>query len=175
MASGSTATVIPFPRRSAAALPAGTAGELRAQARAWTERIADAADADQWAIAVVGIKRSGPPDFEELMPRPLLEGLNSQRPAVYRLTLVLRAGARDIGIVRLGTLRPCGFSAEETTRARAATDAAAQALIAISDARRPARAQESHRGADTATIRNLARHTEARPGDEQYTAKENVG
>jgi len=41
------------------------------------------------------------------------------------MTLVLRADDRDLGIVRLGTLRPTGFSHLDVARARAAAEAAA--------------------------------------------------
>jgi PAS domain-containing protein len=73
---------------------------------------------------MVGVDGIGQPDFEELVPRPFLEALNGGRPARYRLTLVLRTDARDLGIVRLGTLDPAGFDDLDVARARrAAADA----------------------------------------------------
>ena len=97
-------------------------------ARRLGEEIADAADADQWAIAVVGLKQTGRPDFEELVPRSWLEALNSGQPARYRLTLVLHWGQVDLGIVRLGTLRPSGFSHNDVSAARVVTEVAAAKL-----------------------------------------------
>jgi hypothetical protein len=43
---------------------------------------------------------------------------------------VLRAGRRDLGIVRLATLRPCGFSPEDIALARMEADLAAMSLAA---------------------------------------------
>jgi PAS domain-containing protein len=102
-------------------------------ARQLAADIADAADADQWAIAVVGLSGTGPPDFEEAVPRQRLEALNERRPARYRITLVLQAAGRDLGILRLGTVRPSGFSDEQIARARAdATEAAVTLAEAMS-------------------------------------------
>lgn len=95
--------------------------------------IADAADADQWAIAVVGLRGTGAPDFEEQVPRHLLETMNDAQPARYRMTLVLQADGRDLGVVRLGTLRPSGFSAEDVQRGRAAAETAAHELAETLD------------------------------------------
>lgn len=104
-------------------------GENPAQiARRLAKTVADAADADQWAIAVVGLKGTGRADFEELVPREWLGALNTGRPAAYRLTLVLQAAGRDLGIIRLGTLRPDGFSPENVARARQAANRAAVEL-----------------------------------------------
>lgn len=97
-------------------------------ARQLASGIAAAADADQWAIAVVGVDGTGAPDFEELMPRAYLEAMNDGRPARYRLTLVLRTDARDLGIVRLGTKRPPGFNDLDVARARRAADEASNQL-----------------------------------------------
>jgi PAS domain-containing protein len=97
-------------------------------ARHLARRVADAADADQFAIALVGVTGSGDPDFEEPVPRQLLEALNDGRPARYRITLVLQAHGRDLGILRLGTVRPGGFTDEDVQAARQAADGAAVAL-----------------------------------------------
>lgn len=102
--------------------PAPPATDVATLARQLAGDIADAADADQWAIAVVGVDGTGAPDFEELMPRAYLEAMNEGRPARYRLTLVLRTDDRDLGIVRLGTLRPPGFNDLDVARARNAVD-----------------------------------------------------
>lgn len=97
-------------------------------ARQLASDIANAADADQRAIAVVGLDGTGAPDFEELVPRVYLEAMNDGRPARYRLTLVLRTETRDIGIVRLATLRPPGFNDLDVARAQHAADDAAHQL-----------------------------------------------
>jgi hypothetical protein len=100
-------------------------------ARRLTIAIADEADADQWAVAIDGISGTGPADFEEPFPRSWLESLNKGHPAAYRLTLVLRHAGRDLGVVRLGTFRPCGFQPSQIRRARAAADRAAELLAEI--------------------------------------------
>jgi hypothetical protein len=99
-------------------------------ARSLAREIADAADADQWAIAVVGVPQLGAPDFEERVPREWLELLNDHRPARYRITLVLQTAERDLGILRLGTIRPAGFSVLEIARAREAAEQASERLAA---------------------------------------------
>jgi hypothetical protein len=106
-------------------------------ARRLTRKIADAADADQWAIALVGVPHLGAPDFEELVPRGWLELLNGHRPARYRITLVLQAHGNDLGIVRLGTIRPSGFSDLEIARARHAAHDAADELAAAMELQIP--------------------------------------
>jgi PAS domain-containing protein len=108
--------------------------EAAVLARQLAADIADAVDADQWAIAVVGLKGTGAPDFEELVPRQWLESLNEGRPARYRITLVLQAGGRDLGILRLGTLRPSGFSDEQIVRARVDAAKAAVTLAEVMSA-----------------------------------------
>ena len=92
------------------------------------EAIADAADADQWAIEVTGVRDTGPADFEEWLPRNLLQRMNDRRPAAYRLTLVLQHEGNDLGIIRLGTIRPCGFCAEDVALAHVESDYAASML-----------------------------------------------
>lgn len=98
------------------------------KARTLAEEIADAADADQWAISLVGHPRIGKPDFNEMVPRGCLEGLSDGKPGRYRMTLVLQAGGRDLGIIRLGTIRPRGFVESDVSRARAAAACAAEIL-----------------------------------------------
>ncbi len=97
-------------------------------ARQLASGIADRADADQWAVAIVGIEGTGAPDFDELIPRAYLEAMNDGRPARYRLTLVLQTEDRDLGVVRLSTLRPTGFSDLDVARARRAAENAARRL-----------------------------------------------
>jgi hypothetical protein len=92
------------------------------------EAIANAADADQWAIAVQGVCGTGPADFDEWLPREVLQRLNGDRPAAYRLTLVLCHDGCDLGIVRLGTIRPSGFSPEDVALARMEVEYAASML-----------------------------------------------
>jgi hypothetical protein len=97
-------------------------------ARQLARRVADAADADLVAIALVGVSGMGPADFEEPVPRALLEALNDGRPARYRITLVLQADGRDLGILRLGSIRPRGFTDENVESARQMADEAATVL-----------------------------------------------
>ena len=99
--------------------------ELASLSCTLAEAIADAADADQWAIEVSGVSDTGPADFEEWLPRQLLQGLNDGRPAAYRLTLVLQHEGTDLGIIRLGTIRPSGFCPEDVALARMESDYAA--------------------------------------------------
>jgi hypothetical protein len=106
-------------------------------ARRLARQIAGAADADHWAIAVVGVPELGAPDFDELVPRQWLELLNNNLPARYRITLVLQAGGRDLGIVRLGTIRPSGFTDLEIARARHAAEEAAEQLATAMEAAIP--------------------------------------
>jgi hypothetical protein len=118
---------------------AGSLGvDLGGFVRRLAERIADAADADQWAIAAVGVAGTGRPDFQELVPRRWLETLNLGQPARYRLTLVLRGGQQDLGIVRLGTLRPSGFSERNVASARVAAALAGTDLALALDPTREA-------------------------------------
>jgi hypothetical protein len=101
-------------------------------------QIANAADADQYAIAVAGLAGLGPPDFEELVPRAYLIAMNDGRPAAYRMTLVLRTADADLGIIRLGTIQPSGFSEENVRRARAGAASASEQL-AVALGRHPIR------------------------------------
>jgi hypothetical protein len=103
---------------------------LVARARQLAREVANAADADQWAIAVVGVPELGAPDFDDQVPRQWLELLNDNRPARYRITLVLQAGGQDLGILRLGTIRPSGFSDLEIARARDMAERASVQLAA---------------------------------------------
>jgi hypothetical protein len=100
-------------------------------ARRLAREVADAADADQWAIALVGVPELGAPNLDELVPRQLLETLNGNRPARYRIMLVLQAEGCDLGIIQLGTLRPSGFSDLDIARARRS---AAQASVRFAEA-----------------------------------------
>ena len=47
---------------------------IEGKARLLAQTMADAADADQWAITLVGHPGLGDPDFDELVPRWYLEG-----------------------------------------------------------------------------------------------------
>ncbi len=128
-----TGTLIEFP----AVGPLGwakqaCAGEDRiATVRRLAGEIADAADADQWSISLEGIDVIGPADLDSLVPRRLLEVLNGGRPATYRVNLQLR----DLGVIRLATIRPGGFREANLQRAREAADRAAMLLEAIEAAR----------------------------------------
>jgi hypothetical protein len=101
------------------------------------EAIADAADADQWAIAVHGITGTGPADFEEWLPRELMQRMNDGRPAAYPLTLVLQHEGCDLGIIRLGTIRPSGFNSEDLELARVEADYVAIMLDSAMRDQRP--------------------------------------
>jgi hypothetical protein len=101
---------------------------VREVAQHFARRIAEAADADQWSIILEGVDDGAHPDLEELVPRQWLEYLNSRRPAIYRLSLPLRTGHREVGLVRLGTTDPAGFGPAQIARARSAANAAAQAI-----------------------------------------------
>jgi hypothetical protein len=109
-------------------LPWPQAEKFAALAKEVATKIADMADADQWAITLRGVEGTGPADFEELVPRRWLQLLNGGKEAAYRLTLVLHSDSQDLGILRLATLRPCGFSQEDVARARLAAEAAAEML-----------------------------------------------
>jgi hypothetical protein len=93
--------------------------------------VAEAADADQSAIVVDGMVGTGGLELEDRVPRQWLEYLNGGRPAVYRLTVPLHWGDRDLGLVRLGTSDPAGFSPAQIARARAAANRAAERLARI--------------------------------------------
>jgi hypothetical protein len=90
--------------------------------------IADAADADQWAIAVDGLEGLESSDFDDLLPRGWLIALNGGREAVYHLALPLGGGVDNLGVLQLGTIRPCGFHPEQVTRAQAVANWAADLL-----------------------------------------------
>src|SRR4051794_16483153 len=100
-------------------------------ARRFAEEVAQAADADQSAIMVDGMAETDGLELEDRVPRQWLEHLNGGRPAVYRLTVPLRSGDRDLGLVRLGTSDPAGFNPVQIARARAAANRAAERLARI--------------------------------------------
>ncbi|MBI4213393.1 MAG: hypothetical protein HY534_03720 [Chloroflexi bacterium] len=106
---------------------ADTSAYLQSLARS----VADAADADQYAVAVVGFPEAGAPDFEELVPRATLEALAAGRAARYRMTLVLQSGGEDLAVLRLATLRPHGFTRFDVDHARDRARAAAEELSGI--------------------------------------------
>jgi hypothetical protein len=91
-------------------------------------QIADAADADQWEIAVRGLAVAGSPRTAALLPRPWLVALNGGREGLYQVGVRLRRGLRDLGVVQLATIRPCGFGPADIARAAAAADRAAAIL-----------------------------------------------
>ena len=124
-----TGTLIEFPAVGPLAwAKQACAGEDRiATLRRLAGEIADAADADQWSISVHGVDVIGPADLDSLVPRRLLQVLNGGQPATYRLSLRLR----DLGVIRLSTIRPGGFREANLVRAREAADRAAMLLEAI--------------------------------------------
>jgi hypothetical protein len=96
--------------------------------RRLAQEIADAANADQFAVAVDGIAGTGGLELVDRVPRQWLEYMNGGRPAVYRLTVPLRSGDRELGLVRLSTSDPAGFNPIQIARARAAANRAADRL-----------------------------------------------
>jgi hypothetical protein len=93
-----------------------------------TSGIADAADADQWAVAVPGVEDTGSPALPDLIPRWWLDALDAGRAATHRITLPLRSGRRYLGVVRLESWKPGGFRGEEMLGARRAVRSAARLL-----------------------------------------------
>jgi hypothetical protein len=140
MAQRSTGTIIEFP----AVGPLGwakqaCAGEDRiATVRRLGTEIADAADADQWSMSVAGVDVLGPAELDDVVPRRLLQVLNGGKPATYRLTLPLHISGRDLGVIRLATIRPGGFRSECVAKACEAADRAALLLGAIDAVREQA-------------------------------------
>jgi hypothetical protein len=119
------------------------AGEDRiATVRRLATEIADAADADQWSVSIDGVDVIGPTDLESVVPRRLLQVLNGGHPAAYRLTIPLR----DLGVIRLATIRPGGFREANVEQAREAADRAALLLESISPSRERADRSPSRRG-----------------------------
>jgi hypothetical protein len=113
------------------------AAVIEGKARLLALAIADAADADQWAVTLVGHPGLGDPDFDELVPRWYLEGLSGSNDVRYRVTLVLQAEGKDLGMVRLGTVRPGGFTDDDVQRAGAAVACAAEILERLVSVRWP--------------------------------------
>jgi hypothetical protein len=128
-----TGTIIEFP----AVGPMGwamraCAGEDRIETvRRLGGTIADAADADQWSVSIPGVDVIGPADLGDLVPRRLLQVLNGGRPATHRLNLPLCVPGRDLGVIRLATIRPGGFRSANIARACEAADRAALLLAAV--------------------------------------------
>jgi hypothetical protein len=90
--------------------------------------IADAADADQWAITIGNWQEVGTSGMGELVPEEWLISLNGGRRAVYYLAIPLEGSSASLGQVRLATIRPCGFSPDQVRRAQAMVDWAAELL-----------------------------------------------
>jgi hypothetical protein len=100
-------------------------------ARRLAEGVANAADADQWTINLVGLTFAREGEPEALFPETWLRTLNGGRPARYRMTLLLQAYGRPVGTIRLATIRPSGFTDQQV---RAARILANRAGIMIADA-----------------------------------------
>jgi hypothetical protein len=101
---------------------------LASIARHVASRIADAADADQWSISIAGIEEACPAEPAALVPLQWLIALNGGRAGLYRIMLILEKDAREFGIVRLATIRPCGFSPDDLAQAQATAEWAAEVL-----------------------------------------------
>jgi hypothetical protein len=93
-----------------------------------TSGIADAADADQWAVAVSGVEDTGPAALQDLIPAWWLDALDGGRAATHCLALPLRSGHRYLGVVRLECWKPGGFRDDEVLDARRALRSAARLL-----------------------------------------------
>jgi len=96
---------------------------IAALADALGETIARAADADHWTT-VVSTPRSNRYTFPT-GSRGLLQSVKQGgRHGTHEATFPLRSGSRDIGSVRLVTIRPEGFSQSRLDRARFAAECA---------------------------------------------------
>src|SRR3954447_24720646 len=88
---------------------------IRQLARQLGETIANAADADQWTTCIEGVDYGG---YTFPLPRrPVLRALHGGRHGTQEASVSLRSGMRDIGSVRLLTLRPQGFDRGELEQA----------------------------------------------------------
>ena len=148
--------ITPFPP-SRLVHPAGEAAPLSLEglAQQLAAQVAEAADADQWVIVVDGITGTSGGDLEELVPRPWLAYMNLRRPAVYRLSLPLRTGHRELGLVRLGTTDPAGFGPAQIARARAAANRAAEQLARRMDRDLGRRSVARERGSSGGSVVRL--------------------
>ncbi len=104
---------------------------LRQLARQLGETVANAADADQWTTYIEGVDFGG--YTFPLPPRPLLRSIHGGRRAAHEKSIPLSSGGREIGSVRLLTIRPKGFQAAEMEQARGAADCAARLLALALD------------------------------------------
>ncbi|MEA2639332.1 MAG: hypothetical protein QOF51_726 [Chloroflexota bacterium] len=86
-------------------------------ARRLAQAIADSADADQATISIDGIDGLGPTTPPQLVPREWLIALNNGKPGIYRVCIRLRAAGQQFGMLRLATIRPSGFQADDVARA----------------------------------------------------------
>jgi len=99
---------------------------IRVLARQLGETIANAADADQWTTCIEGVDYGG---YTFPLPRrPVLRALHGGRHGTHEASVSLRSGMRDIGSVRLLTLRPQGFDRGELEQARSAAECAGSLL-----------------------------------------------
>ena len=90
--------------------------------------IADVADADQWVVVVDGVDDTGRDVLSKLMPGWWLSALDGCWSAIHRVTLLLRSGRRNLGVVKLESWKPGGFRQEEIEAARDAADSASRLL-----------------------------------------------
>ena len=93
-----------------------------------TSAIADIADADQWAVVVDGVDDGGRDMLSDLMPAWWFSALDGCGNATHRVTLPLRAGRRNLGVVKLESWKPGGFRQDELQAARDAADSASSLL-----------------------------------------------
>jgi hypothetical protein len=133
----STGTVIEFPTVGPRgwAIQASADEDRFVMARRLATEIADAADADQWSISFDGVDVIGPADLDDIVPRRLLQLLNNGKTATYRLTIPLSVAGRDLGVIRLATIRPGGFRPTNIAKGYQAAHRAAVLLEATESMR----------------------------------------
>ena len=129
MASLVSATIVELPVRHPPAVVSSLARdpETVELAEILGARIAAAAGADDWALFLDGQPIADSGASQELLFSPLGA---VREAATYRLTLPLRAGYRQVGLVRLATDDPGGFRPPDIARARTETARAGNLLAA---------------------------------------------
>lgn len=142
----SPGTVIPFPARGSAPVRLQRTSEDRIEvARRLGAEIATAADADRWSISIEGADVIGSAPPAEPPRHPVLRVLRAGPPATYRLVLPLSTSGRDLGVIRLATVRPGGFRPANVARASEAAEWAARCLQGIGASRNRNRAARTAR------------------------------
>jgi hypothetical protein len=128
-------------------------GRIRVLARQLGETIANAADADQWTTYIEGVDYGG--YTFPLPPRPLLRSLHGGRRGSQEISVPLCSDMREIGSIRLLTIRPQGFDPAQLEQARQAAECAGGLLARAIDRASGARPAHAMTGPDRATIVRL--------------------